>query len=121
MYSSKRTASLVRWGHNDERILKSQYGEKGVSRLGENWYSKIAGFHKISNKQNWFFGPDEVIAYLVHQKHVGAPAWKRLKIAQGLALYKAEFLNNRDEQLIDVCNQLKLVNGASKTRHLPPT
>ena len=79
------------------------------------WYSKLAGFHKISNKQNWFFSSDDVIAYLVHQKHVGAPTWKRLKIAQGLALYKAEFLNNRDEQLNDVCNQLKLLITREKS------
>jgi len=78
------------------------------------WYSKLARFHRISNKQRWVFGSDDVIAFLVHQKRAGAPAWKRLKIAQGLALYKAEFLKNRGEQLDDICNQLKLLVAREK-------
>ena len=73
------------------------------------WYTKLATFHRVNDKQNWSFGSDDVIAFLIHQKRAGVPAWKRLKIAEGLALYKNMVLRTRDVQLNDVCTQLKLL------------
>jgi integron integrase len=70
------------------------------------WHAKLARFHHIPKKKRWLFGCDEVIAFLIHHKQAGAPAWKRLKIAQSLALYKAEFLRDAGERLDDICDQL---------------
>ena len=85
------------------------------------WSSKFANFHGIADKKRWVFGCDDVIAFLIHQKNAGAPAWKRLKIAQGLALYKSEFLKNRGEQLDDICEQLKrLVTNERSLQDDPP-
>ncbi len=71
------------------------------------WHSKLAKFHNVSGDHRWIFNCDEVIAFLVHQKRSGAPAWKRLRIAQGLALYNSEFLGNQGEPLDGICQQLK--------------
>jgi hypothetical protein len=70
------------------------------------WQAKLAKFHHIPKKKRWVYGCDEVIAFLIHFKKAGAPAWKRLKIAQALALYKAEFLRDAGERLDDICDQL---------------
>lgn len=70
------------------------------------WQAKLARFHRIPNKKRWVYGCDEVIAFLIHQKKAGAPTWKRLKIAQALSLYKAEFLRDAGERLDDICDQL---------------
>ena len=81
------------------------------------WYSKLAKFHKVPNTQRWVFDCEDVIAFLIHKKRAGAPAWKRLKIAQALALYKSKFLRVPCKQLDDVCKQLSRL--AIRDRNAP--
>ena len=71
------------------------------------WHAKLAGFHKVPEKRRWVYGCQHVIDFLIQQKRAGAPAWKRLKIAEALALYKAEFLNGQGESLDDICDKLR--------------
>ncbi len=59
------------------------------------WQSKLARFHNIPAKRRWIFGSKRVIAFLIQQKKAGAPAWKRLKIAEAISLFNAEFLDNQ--------------------------
>lgn len=70
------------------------------------WHAKFAKFHGVPKKQRWIYSCDQVIAFLAHHKRAGSPAWKRLKIAQALALYKAEFLDDAGERLDDICDEL---------------
>ncbi len=83
--------------------------QERLSPLGwaKIWQSKLARFHNVPAKRRWIFGSQHVIAFLIQQKKAGAPAWKRLKIAEALAFFKAEFLDNQGEALDDICAQLR--------------
>lgn len=88
---------------------RQHQGEKTAKRSpldwAKIWHAQLAKFHHVPVKKRWVYG-DEVIAFLIHHKRNGAPAWKRLKIAQALALYKAEFLQDAGQRLDDICDQL---------------
>ena len=109
VYNAQRIILLVRWGTIMLACKVQNTANRSPLDWPRIWYTKLAKFHRVSDKQHWVFGSDDVIAFLIHKKHAGVPAWKRLKIAQGLTLYKAESLRTRDEQLNDVCTQLKLL------------
>jgi hypothetical protein len=79
------------------------------------WHAKLASFHHIPKKKRWVYGRGEVIAFLIHHKQAGAPAWKRLKIAESLTLFKAELLGDQGECLDDICDQLARL-GIAKHR-----
>jgi hypothetical protein len=51
------------------------------------WFNQLLRFHAVEDRAKWRFGQDQVIAYLVSQRNAGMPAWKRLKIVEGLMFY----------------------------------
>jgi integron integrase len=51
------------------------------------WFNQLIRFHEVQEVSQWKFGQGEVIDFLSSKRRAGMPTWKRLKIAQGLALY----------------------------------
>jgi len=51
------------------------------------WFNQLLRFHAVEDRAKWRFGQDQVIAYLVSQRNAGMPAWKRLKVVEGLMFY----------------------------------
>lgn len=91
------------WNRSDHETTKKDLSPIKWAKI---WHAKLAKFHEIPKKKRWIYGRVEVIAFLIHHKKAGAPAWKRLKIAQALTRYKAEFLGDQGECLDDICDQL---------------
>lgn len=87
------------------------------------WHSKLCQFHRKPNDGTWNFNEQHVIAFLKHRVKQRVPAWKRLKIVEGLI----EFLNKNklpsQPDLTKIRSQLKLraaSERANSTNHAPP-
>ena len=52
------------------------------------WFGKLASFHGIEDAENWQFTTEDVIAFLRSRLKAGVPAWKRVKIVEGLIFYR---------------------------------
>ena len=59
------------------------------------WFSKLVGFHGIAagDAEHWDFSADQVIAFLRCKRDSKTPAWKRLKILEGIMNYRAMIQN----------------------------
>ncbi len=67
------------------RSLSRQESEEHYSRL---WFAALAKFHKVEKPASWNFDEKQVIAFLRSKLAQGTPTWKRLKIVEGLILYR---------------------------------
>ncbi|MEM8913752.1 MAG: site-specific integrase [Planctomycetota bacterium] len=52
------------------------------------WFRQLAGFHSRDANAAWQFTADDVIAYLRSRRDQGVPAWKRMKIIEGLMTFR---------------------------------
>ena len=52
------------------------------------WFNHFASFHRRRGQTDWQFTADDVIAFSRSKLKAGAPAWKRLKMVQGLMSYR---------------------------------
>ncbi|TWU46193.1 Tyrosine recombinase XerD [Rubripirellula tenax] len=52
------------------------------------WFKQFSNFHKRSGKTGWDFSPDDVILFLRSKRDQRMPAWKRMKILNGLLVYR---------------------------------
>ena len=55
------------------------------------WFNKFSAFHNVQPDRAdcWEFSEEEVIAFLRSKRDSNTPAWKRLKILQGLMDYRS--------------------------------
>jgi len=52
------------------------------------WFAKLAHFHRINQPEHWQFTEQHVIEFLRSKLKSGMPAWKRVKIVDGLIEYR---------------------------------
>ena len=64
------------------------------------WFGKLAAFHSQDRNADWPFTADDVIAYLRSRRDAGLPAWKRLKIIEGLRVYQKVVRQQCDQFLV---------------------
>lgn len=55
---------------------------------GPIWFEKLAQFHRVQQPAIWDFNEQHVIDFLRARLRSGAPAWKRLRIVEGLISYR---------------------------------
>jgi hypothetical protein len=72
-----------------ERSLSNQETDEKFGRL---WFASLAKFHRVSDPTTWVFDEQHVIAFLRSKVKEKVPAWKRLKIVQGVIWYQNELL-----------------------------
>ncbi|WP_417747326.1 integron integrase [Rosistilla oblonga] len=54
------------------------------------WFKQLAAFHRRNDADSdWRFSAGDVIAFLRSKRDGGAPAWKRMKIIEGLIVYRS--------------------------------
>lgn len=72
------------------------------------WFNKFAAFHNIKpeSAEHWDFTEDQVIAYLRSKRDTKTPAWKRLKILQGLMDFRSLIQGRKIEFLIPIRNKM---------------
>ena len=52
------------------------------------WFGQLARFHRKTSVPDWEFSADEVIVLLRRKRDAGVPAWKRMKVIEGLIDYR---------------------------------
>ena len=85
----------------------SNYEQK--MKWAKIWFNKLSAFHHVhSDKtENWNFSADQVIAYLRSRKDAKTPAWKRLKILEGIMNYRAVIQGRNVDYLVPLRNKMK--------------
>ena len=52
------------------------------------WFDSMAKFHRIANPATWQFTEEHLIKFLRFKLKQNMPAWKRLKIVEGVIWYR---------------------------------
>ena len=60
----------------------------GQDKWASIWFERLCRFTQVPIDNDWNFSADQVIAFLRHRIARNDPAWKRLKIIQGLRLHR---------------------------------
>ena len=61
--------------------------EEDRQRWARIWFNAMVRFHDVQEPEKWSFDRQDVIDFLRSKLRAGMPAWKRLKIVEGLILY----------------------------------
>ncbi|MEM9368850.1 MAG: integron integrase [Planctomycetota bacterium] len=67
------------------------------------WFRKLAQFHSRAENAAWQYTADDVIAYLRSRRDQGVPAWKRMRIIEGLM----DFRHHVQQQSVDELRPLQ--------------
>ncbi|WP_203329169.1 integron integrase [Candidatus Laterigemmans baculatus] len=68
-------------------LVRSARSEREL-KWARIWFRDLARFHQRVPRGSWKFTADHVIAFLRSHLRKGTPAWKRLRIVQGLISYR---------------------------------
>ena len=82
------------------------------------WFGKLVRFHGIAQRdaEHWDFSADQVIAYLRCKRDSKTPAWKRLKILEGIMDYRGMIQNASIDFLIPIRNKMKEIILIERSR-----
>ena len=80
------------------------------------WFHKLAKFHNIHDPKDWQFAEADVIAFLRSRLKRGAPAWKRVKIVQGLIYYRNHIMKSKTPNLERIRSTLQEIALAERER-----
>ncbi len=80
----------------------------------EIWFAKLAKFHRIDQPQQWSFTQQDVIDFLRANLEANMPAWKRLKIVDGLICYRNRRLRSETPELESIRTKLQEIAIAEK-------
>lgn len=64
------------------------------------WFKKFSAFHHRQGENQRPFTKEEVIAFLQSKRDAGLPAWKRMKIIEGLMVYRTKVQKGGVEDLV---------------------
>jgi len=82
-------------------------GSSGEIAWEKVWFSKLCQFHRVASRASWDFTTQDVIAFLRHHLNdYKSPAWKRLKIAQALILFRRQRRLEIPAELLSVESKL---------------
>ena len=71
------------------------------------WFDKLVRFHQVNDPIRWKFTEEDVIAFLRSKLKAGVPAWKRLKIVQGLIEYRNRVMRSSTPRLEPIRSKLQ--------------
>lgn len=76
-------------GHFEQsRPATSLKPQEKAEYYARYWFSAMARFHRVQNPENWEFSEEDLIAFLRSKLKTNVPAWKRLKIVEGVIWYR---------------------------------
>ena len=82
------------------------------------WFKKLVEFHSVEPHmaEGWNFSADQVIAYLRYKRDGKTPAWKRLKILEGIMNYRVVVQGCGVDFLIPIRNKMKEIILVERSR-----
>ncbi|QDS88491.1 site-specific tyrosine recombinase XerC [Rosistilla ulvae] len=83
-----------------ETYRKPAYEEQAL-HWSSIWFKQLAEFHRRRPEDcDWRFTTEEVIAFLRSKRDGGVPAWKRMKIIEGLLVYRSSVQRQSVQDLL---------------------
>lgn len=73
------------------------------------WFKQLQVFHSRCGGSDWDFDVDDVIALLRSKRDAGVPAWKRMKVIQGLIVFRREVQKRSADDLDKIAEQMKTI------------
>jgi len=90
-------------------------GSSGEIAWEKVWFSKLCQFHRVASRASWDFTTQDVIAFLRHHlNEYKSPAWKRLKIAQALILFRRQRRLEIPAELLSVESKLMEIEARER-------
>ena len=90
-------------------------GSSGEIAWEKVWFSKLCQFHRVASRASWDFTTQDVIAFLRHHLNdYKSPAWKRLKIAQALILFRRQRRLEIPAELLSVESKLMEIEARER-------
>lgn len=80
------------------------------------WFGKLCKFHRVQEVPSWNFTSDHVIQFLRSKVKQKYPAWKRLKIVEGLICFRQKHCVGKAPDLSFIVLKLKQLAAMEKTR-----
>ncbi|MCC9645027.1 integron integrase [Rhodopirellula sp. JC740] len=74
--------------------------EEQRKRWANIWFKKLCEFHRREFDPQWQFEAGHVIPFLRARRDAQVPAWKRMKMLEGLMLYRTAFQNRTTDDLL---------------------
>ncbi len=78
------------------------------------WFTALAQFHQVGKAADWQFDERHVIAFLRAKLKANMPAWKRLKIVEGLIRYRNRVRRSMEPRLEPIRAKLQELMIAEK-------
>jgi hypothetical protein len=100
-----------------------QFGSKREDKsefYARQWFASMAKFHRVNNPATWEFTEDHLIAFLRFKLKQKLPTWKRLKIVEGVILYRNNVRQTSTPRLEMVRASVSRMLAASATVSSPP-
>ena len=98
------------------QFSNSAYSSKNLSqdKWAAIWFERLCYFTKVPVDNDWNFSEEQAIAFLRHRMARKDPAWKRLKIIQGLRLHQRKHLTSRAHDLKFIETKLKEIAATER-------
>ena len=98
------------------QFSNSAYRSKNLSqdKWAAIWFERLCYFTKVPVDNDWNFSEEQAIAFLRHRMARKDPAWKRLKIIQGLRLHQRKYLTSRAHDLKFIETKLKEIAATER-------
>jgi len=78
------------------------------------WFAALAQFHQVGKAADWQFDERHVISFLRAKLKANVPAWKRLKIVEGLIRYRNRVRRSMEPRLEPIRAKLQELMIAEK-------
>ena len=82
------------------------------------WARKLGDFHQRQRQFDWAFSADDVIAFLRSKRDAGVPAWKRMKIIEGLILFCTDLQKRSADELIPLREKMVQIIQVERAKGL---
>ena len=86
----------------------------GQDKWAAIWFERLCCFTQVPLDNDWNFSAEQVIAFLRHRISRRDPAWKRLRIIQGLRLHRRKYPVARAPELKFIETKLEEITATER-------
>lgn len=80
------------------------------------WFGQLANFHGQNVSIDWDFTPEHLVAFLRSKRDARVPAWKRMKMIQGILLYRSSVLKKPTDEFRWIRDKMHQIVGLERAK-----
>jgi integron integrase len=81
------------------------------------WFKQLQVFHNRCGAHDWAFTVDDVIGLLKSKRDAGIPAWKRMKVIEGLIVFRREVQKRATDDLVEIGERMKSIVAHERAKN----